>query len=347
MMSQYLQASPLLDVGHPEIQRLIEKRQWRLLNGSAQIKAVYNFVRDEIVLGYNVRDDLQASVVLADGYGQCNTKAILLMTLFRATGHLCRLKAAWVDKRLQAGVIPPLVYAFSPARILHTWVEIQHGSRWIGLEGVVVDRPFLTSVQSANEGCQGAFCGLAIATPRLDDPPIEWRGSDTHIQHTAIVEEIGTFDMPDDLYARHRQALSPIRRFLFEWVVRHWMNRRVAAIRRGKLMPRLLGEAIEAEYRLAEAKETDGQPIAAFGHLERAHILSQRYTIAHVRSHLRMWAWAWRQRHWRELTGQSIRILAAAMFSRIWVPEGNTGGANVSAFRTMPIPDDLRDLMSR
>jgi hypothetical protein len=60
-----------------------------------------------------------------------------------------------------------------------------------------------------------------------------------------------------------------------------------------------------------------------------------------------MWGWAWRQRQVRELLGQTTRIAAAALFSRLWVPEGNTGGANVSAIRPMPIPDDLRDLLSR
>lgn len=243
MTAEYLRTTPLLDFEHPEIQRLIGDRQWQQLHGSSQVRAIYDFVRDEVALGYSARDDLPASRVLADGYGQCNTKAILLMALFRATGHACRLKAAWVGKRLQAGVIPPLVYALSPKRILHSWVEIQHESRWVGLEGVIVDRSFLASVQSANPGCRGAYCGLAIATPRLDDPPIDWSGGDTHIQHAAIVEEIGTFDAPDDLYARHRQALSPLRRVLYERVVRHWMNRRVAAIRRGVLMPRPTGEA--------------------------------------------------------------------------------------------------------
>lgn len=105
--------------------------------------------------------------------------------------------------------------------------------------------------------------------------------------------------------------------------------------------------AIEAEYAKAAFAEAEGLAAVAFRHLERAHILSQRDTVAHVRSHLRMWGWAWRQRRPRELLGQTTRIVAAAVFSRVWVPEGNTGGANVSAIRPMPIPDDLRDLLSR
>jgi hypothetical protein len=47
----------------------------------------------------------------------------------------------------------------------------------------------------------------------------------------------------------------------------------------------------------------------------------------------------------REVFGQMSRIVAATVFSRIWVPAGNTGRANVSAVQPMPIPDDLRALL--
>ena len=44
----------------------------------------------------------------------------------------------------------------------------------------------------------------------------------------------------------------------------------------------------------------------------------------------------------REIFGQIIRMIAvfpASLFG--WVPVGNTGGANVSALKPMPIPHDL------
>ena len=47
------------------------------------------------------------------------------------------------------------------------------------------------------------------------------------------------------------------------------------------------------------------------------------------------------------MTGQLLRILAAAFFSRIWVPIGNTGGANVPAMKPMHIPADLRAILGR
>lgn len=108
-----------------------------------------------------------------------------------------------------------------------------------------------------------------------------------------------------------------------------------------------LRDALEAELRQATAAEAAGDATLAFRNLERAHILAQRDTGAHVRVHLRMLGWGWRRREIREVAGQAVRVVAAALFSRIWVPVGNTGGARVSAVRPMPVPADLRALLDR
>lgn len=102
-----------------------------------------------------------------------------------------------------------------------------------------------------------------------------------------------------------------------------------------------LQQAFEHEMQAARAHRNDGALGAAFSRLERAHILGQRSTGAHVRVHAAMLAVGWRQRDLREIAGQLLRILAAALFSRIWVPEGNTGGADVGALRRMAVPPDL------
>ncbi len=105
-----------------------------------------------------------------------------------------------------------------------------------------------------------------------------------------------------------------------------------------------LAAALRSELDLAQASRR-ADPARAFVHLERAHILAQRHTAWHVRVHLRMLGHGWRCRDVREIIGQSFRIVAALLFSRIWVPAGNTGGANVSAFRPMPIPTDLQPFL--
>lgn len=88
-----------------------------------------------------------------------------------------------------------------------------------------------------------------------------------------------------------------------------------------------------------------GDPDTAFTHYERAHILGQSQTIQHVRSHVAFLRWAWRQRDTPELLGQLFRIIAAALFTRLWIPRGNTGSVRAGAFRSMPIPDELITLM--
>jgi hypothetical protein len=77
-------------------------------------------------------------------------------------------------------------------------------------------------------------------------------------------------------------------------------------------------------------------------HLERAHVLSQPMAGPHVRTHVAMLGYGLRHRDRREVVGQLVRLVVAAPGT--WTgryPVGNTGGANVSALKPMPIPDDL------
>lgn len=112
-------------------------------------------------------------------------------------------------------------------------------------------------------------------------------------------------------------------------------------------MNEALRAAYDAELAAARTATGGGDVEGAFHHLERAHILSQRYTAKHVHVHWLMLRLGASGGAWREVVGQASRIVAAALFSRIWVPTGNTGRANVSALKPMPIPDDLRSVLER
>ena len=106
-----------------------------------------------------------------------------------------------------------------------------------------------------------------------------------------------------------------------------------------------LRNAYDVELRAFRAAAREGAIESAFRHLERAHILSQRHTRQHAHVHWLMLRLAASTRNWREVVGQVPRVVAAALFSRIWVPLGNTGRANVSALRPMPLPEDLRAVL--
>src|SRR5688572_16266605 len=106
--------------------------------------------------------------------------------------------------------------------------------------------------------------------------------------------------------------------------------------------------AWEAERSNARAASVAGDREAEWRHLERAHILSQPMVWTHVVTHADMLKAAWRRRARREIAGQLIRLLLAGPASLTGrYPVGNTGGADVSAFRAMPVPDDIRSLLDR
>jgi Protein of unknown function (DUF3703) len=90
--------------------------------------------------------------------------------------------------------------------------------------------------------------------------------------------------------------------------------------------------------RSARAHELEGHAPEAWEALEAAHILGQQRTGQHVRAHIAMLGLAWRTGDRREIFGQLSRVLGAALSTWLWVPVGNTGRANVSAFKPMPIP---------
>jgi len=99
---------------------------------------------------------------------------------------------------------------------------------------------------------------------------------------------------------------------------------------------------VENEILAAREAESRGQSDVAFSHLERAHILGQASTVEHVRAHWHMFLWSIRQHNVRECLGQLLRIVGAAMSTVLGlVPQGNTGGTNVSPFKTMRVPPDL------
>lgn len=105
---------------------------------------------------------------------------------------------------------------------------------------------------------------------------------------------------------------------------------------------------VDTELRAADAALARDQADRAFAHLQRAHVLGQASTIEHVRVHVRMLRWGIAQRNLREIAGQLLRIVGAATKTALgWVPHGNTGGADVSPFRRMPVPPDLEALIRR
>jgi len=105
---------------------------------------------------------------------------------------------------------------------------------------------------------------------------------------------------------------------------------------------RKIKPAVFDELSKAKVASDEYRPEDAFKHLENAHVLGQHSTWLHTKAHLLMLYWAIKNKDFREARGQLLRIVGAATKTVFGlVPEGNTGGSNVSPFTPMPIPQAL------
>jgi hypothetical protein len=106
-------------------------------------------------------------------------------------------------------------------------------------------------------------------------------------------------------------------------------------------------QAWSDEREAARAARKQGDTAREWHHLERAHILSQPMVMPHLRTHVAMAGCAIRRRDGGEVAGQLLRLLLAGPGSITGrYPVGNTGGADVSPFVPMPVPEDLRAVLA-
>ena len=230
-MKKYLRETKMLDYSSKNIQQLIRERNWNDIEEFERLKLIYTFVRDEILFGYNIDDTVCASKVLADGYGQCNTKGTLFMALLRACNIPCRVHGFTIDKELQKGAMTGIVYKNAPRNVLHSWVEVYFEDTWYELEAFILDVQYLRKLQIKNSDCTGAFCGYGVAVKDFKHPVIDFDRNNTYIQSEGINQDFGVYDSPDDLLKEHHQEMSELRAFLYRNLGRHLMNRNVNKIR--------------------------------------------------------------------------------------------------------------------
>lgn len=230
-MQKYLMETPMLDYSSKAIQELIQKRKWKELDEFQRIRDIYNFVRDEILFGYNTDDSIPASKVLADGYGQCNTKGTLFMALLRAVGIPCCVHSFTIDKKLQKGAMTGFVYRNAPQNVFHSWVEVFFEGKWYELEAVILDKAYLQKLQALHPACTGAFCGYGVAVRDFQNPVIDWNRNNTYIQSEGINRDFGIYHSPDELLKEHHQEMSKGKAFLYRHLGRRLMNRNVKRIR--------------------------------------------------------------------------------------------------------------------
>lgn len=99
----------------------------------------------------------------------------------------------------------------------------------------------------------------------------------------------------------------------------------------------------ESEIAVARAHIAARELDAAMGHLERAHVIGQLQVWPHVLSHWLMMQVELQRGRVGAAFGQFLRIVLGAVGSALGVvPNGNTGGSDISMFQRLPVPSELQ-----
>ncbi len=57
MKDKYLRETRMVDFSNPAIQNLIQNMKWKEMGEFERIKAIYNYVRDDVLFGYILMTD--------------------------------------------------------------------------------------------------------------------------------------------------------------------------------------------------------------------------------------------------------------------------------------------------
>lgn len=111
-------------------------------------------------------------------------------------------------------------------------------------------------------------------------------------------------------------------------------------------IPKELETYYKLELQQYQKEYSNGNLLKAWLHLERAHIIGQKYPYTHSFVHLKMLQFGFKIKDGKEVIGQIPRLIFGGIKSFVGkIPVGNPGGANVPPLKPFPIAKDLKDIL--
>ena len=110
-------------------------------------------------------------------------------------------------------------------------------------------------------------------------------------------------------------------------------------------LPKELRPFFEKELSDYQAQYRKSNLNIAWHHLERAHIIGQRYPYAHSYVHWKMLVFGVKIKSRKEILGQIPRLIFGGVKSFVGkIPVGNPGGASVPPLKPFPIEKEIQDM---
>lgn len=113
-------------------------------------------------------------------------------------------------------------------------------------------------------------------------------------------------------------------------------------------IPESLKPYYNVELEKYRADSINGNLESAWNHLERAHIIGQKYPYAHTFVHWKMLQFGVKIKSVKEIMGQIPRLIFGGVKSFVGkIPVGNPGGANVPPLKPFPIEKELKNVFTK
>lgn len=111
------------------------------------------------------------------------------------------------------------------------------------------------------------------------------------------------------------------------------------------LIPSKLKPYFDSELEKFKLEYSNKNFEMAWKHLEKAHIIGQKYPFAHTFVHWKMLQFGFKIKNKKEVLGQIPRLIFSGVKSFVGkIPEGNPGGANVPPLKSFPIEKEIKDI---
>lgn len=112
-------------------------------------------------------------------------------------------------------------------------------------------------------------------------------------------------------------------------------------------IPKGLKPYFELELEMYQLELSELRFMDAWAHLERAHIIGQKYPYAHSLVHWKMLLFGIKIKSGKEILGQIPRLIFGGVKSFVGrIPNGNPGGANVPPLKPFPIDEEIKDIFA-
>jgi hypothetical protein len=197
------------------------------------LKSIYLFVKENVSFGIPGDMCINASQVLALGYGDSVTKSILFGTMTRIAKIPTRFHGYLAHTSFLSGLEPLAIFRKMPKKMLAVVPEVFTGTRWVSLGGLTMDSMYvnrLSSIFSPNQECYGYGLADCRSYSIFRLTQAQWtEDTDTDCQSKAFIDDLGIHTSIQTLIDGN--SLSPTTSFIWQKFVAPTITKSVSRIR--------------------------------------------------------------------------------------------------------------------